>query len=105
MRKPFRALSVEPVEDRSLPSTFLFIDPGFSHRAYTPAREMASSAHVSHGWEQARPFQAEAFTQTFVRVQFSNDAILFIRETPTGFQIIPVTVTVSTPAPVQGPTG
>jgi len=105
MRNPFRALSVEPVEDRSLPSTLLFIEPGFSHRSQMAANEMASSAHLSHGWEQARMFQAEAFTERLVRVQFANDTILFIQDTPTGFRIIPVAVTVSTPAPVQGPTG
>lgn len=104
MRNQFRALSVEPVEDRSLPSTFLFFDPGFAYRPAGAGHEVASSAYLSRGWEHARSFQADAFTATFVRVRFSNDAILFIQDTPTGFRLIPVTVTISTPAPVQGPT-
>lgn len=106
MRNQFRALSVEPVEDRSLPSTLLFIEPGFSNRSVGAAHEVASSAQLSRGWEQARPFQAEAFADAFIQVQFSNNTILFIRDTPTGFQLIPVTVTISTPVTTpQGPTG
>ena len=100
MRNHYRALSVEPVEDRSLPSTtFVFLEPtaGYGHHAEMPAAA-AARAHEPRGWE-ARLFQAE----TVLRVRFADNSFLFIRETPTGFQIIPGTVTYFVPPPVQGP--
>jgi len=108
MRTPSRALSVEPVEDRSVPSAaFVLVEPGLGHhygfgqQGYAAASSYSAAAYVSRGWE-ARTFQAE----TLVRVRFADDSILFIRETPTGFQLIPVTVTYTPPTPVvDGPRG
>src|SRR5437660_7226441 len=101
MRTQFRALSVEPIEDRSLPSAFVFVDSGFSYRAHDGDNVFALASQ-GRGW-QARTFQAESF----VRVRFSDDSFVIIRETPTGFQLIPVTVgtkyTPPVPVPPVGP--
>ena len=108
MRKPNRALSVEAVEDRSLPSTFMFIEPSFSYRSNAPAQRGAFASE-SHGWS-ARSFQGE----TFIRIRMSDNSVLFLRETPTGFQLIPVFTGAgntaryqptqpTVPTPVQGP--
>ena len=109
MRKPNRALSVEAVEDRSLPSTtFVFVDPTFSYRSHQPAQRAAYGSEA-FGYS-ARSFQSE----TFIRIRFSDNSVLFLRETPTGFQLIPVFTGTSsqyqyqpprptTPAPVYGP--
>jgi hypothetical protein len=106
MRNHFRALSVEPVEDRSLPSTLLAVEPMFGSHPYNAGAATASFAHQSRGLEQARSFQADFFAESFIRVQFSNNGFVFIQETPTGFTLIPVTVTISTPVTTpQGPTG
>ena len=105
MRNHFRSLSVEPVQDRSLPSATLFvIEPTFGSHAFNSGAVTASYAHESRGWQgwDARTFDSE----TFVRVQFSDNSILFIRDTPTGFQLIPIVVSVTPPTPIlQGPTG
>jgi hypothetical protein len=106
MRNHFRALSVEPVEDRSLPSTLLAVEPMFGSHPYNAGAPTASFAHQSRGLEQARSFQADFFAESFIRVQFSNNGFVFIQETPTGFTLVPVTVTISTPVTTpQGPTG
>lgn len=106
MRTKTRALSVEPVEDRSLPSTtFVFVEPAFSYRPHGGSNGLSKFSEV-RGW-QARTFQAE----TFIRVRFSDDSILFIRETPTGFRLIPINggntytppANTPTPPPFQGP--
>lgn len=106
MRKLNRALSVEAVEDRSLPSTsFVFVEPTFSYRSYQPAHHRAYWSEPA-GYS-ARSFQAESF----IRLRLSDNSVLFLRETPTGFQIIPVfTGNVprnqpqpTVPTPVQGP--
>jgi hypothetical protein len=106
MRKPNRALSVEAVEDRSLPSTsFVFVEPTFSYRSYQPAHRGGFAEPVGYS---ARSFQAESF----IRIRFSDNSVLFLRETPTGFQLIPVfTGNVprnqppqpTVPTPFQGP--
>src|SRR5687768_15722515 len=106
MRKPNRALSVEAVEDRSLPSTtFAFFEPAYSYRSDAPAHRGAYSDQPT-GWS-ARSFQAESY----IRIRFSDDSVMFLRQTPTGFQLIPVfsgRVPVTqpqptVPTPVQGP--
>jgi hypothetical protein len=85
MRKPNRALSVEAVEDRSLPSTtFAFFEPAYSYRSYAPAHRGAYPAEPT-GWS-ARSFQSESF----IRIRLSDDSVMFLRQTPTGFQLIPV---------------
>jgi hypothetical protein len=102
MRTQSRALSLESVEDRSLPShSFVFVEPIYSYQA--PDRFFAPASQ-GRGW-QARTFQAESF----IRVRFADDSVLFIRETPTGFQLIPVTLGTNfnpptrTPPPDVGP--
>jgi hypothetical protein len=112
MRKPNRALSVEAVEDRSLPSTtFVFFEPGFSYRSHQPAHRGAYSSE-SPDWS-ARSFQSESF----IRLRLSDNSYLFLRETPNGFQFIPVFADAgrdvgryqppqpqpTVPTPVQGP--
>lgn len=109
MRNHFRSLSVEPVEDRSLPSaTLLVIEPTFGSHPNHAGAATAAYAHESHGWHgwEARAFEADYFADRFVRVEFSNNGFVFIQDTPTGFTVVPVTVTISTPVTTpQGPTG
>jgi len=98
MRTRSRALSLEAIEDRSLPSTFVFVDPGFGFHRVQVADTSYLSFHVRGG--EARAFQAE----TLIRVRFGDDSAGFVREQPTWFQIIPVTVRFNPPAPTpQGP--
>lgn len=87
MRTRSRTLSVEPVEDRSLPSaTFVFVEPLAGNAAESPATTVVrlSTAEGS----TVRPFSAD----TVVRVRFGEDSVLFIRSYPAGFQLIPVFV-------------
>src|SRR4051812_13114521 len=110
MRTPYRALSVEAVEDRSLPShSFGVFDLGYSpysHRAEAAPVRVTDSGGYGYSYG-ARQFQAE----TLIRVRFADDSVLFIRSSPTGFQLFPVFVGTSTPpvasnpSPVQGPVG
>lgn len=85
MRKPNRALSVEAVEDRSLPSTLLFIDPGFSYRSYAPAYRGSFSPEPAA--YAARSFQ----TESFIRIRFSDNSSMLLRETPYGWQLVQAT--------------
>jgi hypothetical protein len=83
MRKANRALSVEAVEDRSLPSTtFVFVEPASSYRSYQPTARyaMASESAVA----SSRQFQ----TETIFRIQFSDSSVFYLRQTATGFQLL-----------------
>ena len=81
MRKPNRALRVEAVEDRALPSTtFVFVEPTFSYRSHNPsARSAMYSDAASFRWFQ---------TETIYRVRLADDTSFYLRRTPTGFELL-----------------
>jgi hypothetical protein len=93
MRTSYRALSVELVEDRSLPSTFLFIEPGYGYASH--GREASYASHQDAGYAPRGNFGFEEVI--FRNSNGGSTTFIFINNggyggevNSGGFQLIPI---------------
>jgi hypothetical protein len=115
MRTSYRALSIQAVEDRSLPSTLLFIEPGFGFASH--AREANFASDQSSGFQSRGNFGFEEIT--FRGQDGGSSSFIFINNSgfnagfgAGGFELIPIFVGTGsgqtpapTPTPIPEPTG
>jgi hypothetical protein len=112
MRTFNRVLSVQAVEDRSLPSTLLFVEPGFGYASH--AREANFDYNRSEGYAPQGNFSFEEIT---FRGEYGSTTFIFINNNgyggdgSGGFQNFPIIVGTGgygptpTPTPIPTPTG
>jgi hypothetical protein len=112
MRTSYRALSIEAVEDRSLPSTFFFGEPGFGYAVHGREANFASDqwggyqTRGNFGIEEIS-FRSQDGTSTFI---FINNSGFNAGFGAGGFDLIPIFVGTGygqtpTPTPIPEPTG